>query len=98
MTGTRRLRSSRVRRFSAGTMARASGYLDRRALRDEGVLHVDHDERRVPRIEPIEEMQLAAPRHYAIDDLLADLDRVHQNFSTHGLRSTSKVHAERGCR
>ena len=48
-------------------------------------------------IQAIEEVQPSAARQHALDDLPAERDLVHQNFSTQGLRSTSKLHAERCC-
>jgi hypothetical protein len=41
-------------------------------------LHVDHNQRGSRRVQPIEQMIAAAPLQDAIDDFLADRDRMHQ--------------------
>src|SRR5205823_12661079 len=60
--------------------------------------HGDHHERRALRLQPVVEVQPAAPREYPLDDLGPDRDLVHQNFSTQGRKSTSNAQAERCCR
>src|SRR6202022_2884947 len=49
----------------------------RTALSAERALHVDHDQRRPGRVQSIEQMIAAAPLQDAIDDFLADRDRMH---------------------
>src|SRR5258706_4517248 len=84
--------------IDAGHDVARAGHFDRRAGGDERVLQVDDEQRGALRIEAVEQVQPPAPREHALDDLLADRDFVHQNFSSQGLRSTSKLQAERCCR
>ena len=81
-----------------GNDVASPGHLDGRARRDKRVLHVDDHERRALRFQSLEKVQPSAPRQDPLDDLAPDRDLVHQNFSTQGRKSTSKLHAERCCR
>jgi hypothetical protein len=47
------------------------------AGRAEGALHVDDDERRAGRVEPLEQVKPPAPLDHALDDLGTHGDRVH---------------------
>jgi len=49
----------------------------RAAWSAESILHINYDQRRAGRVEPIKQMVTAAALQYAIDDFLADRDGMH---------------------
>ena len=57
--------------------AARQGHLGGRAGLTEGVLHVDHHNGGLAWIQPVEQVQPAAPRHHAVDDVLPDCRLVH---------------------
>src|SRR5581483_2618705 len=46
----------------------------------EAVLHVDHDERRLARIEIVEDVLAAAPPHHTLDHRWGDRNLVHRSL------------------
>ena len=72
-------------------------HLGRTAWSAERVLHVDHDQRRAGRVQPIEQMVAAAPLQDAIDDFLADRDGMHDgHLSGQGWRHASPARSLTG--
>ena len=70
ITGTPSSRSSAVKPLIGSTMPREAGTSAGLPGAQKRVLHVDHDQRGAPGIEPVEQMIAAAPLQHAIDDLL----------------------------
>jgi hypothetical protein len=55
-------------------------HLHRSPLGQERILHVDDDQRRALRIEPVDDIEPPAPLHHPVDDVLRELEGMHGNI------------------